>query len=67
MGLLAGTASAPLAVSPHLLRGAGSIPWLHLFAMLAGVVLIGLIAGALATVSTLRAPLILRCGVNEPT
>ena len=59
VGLLAGTASALLAVSPHLLSGAGSIPWLHLLAMLAGVVLIGLIAGALATVSTLRAPLIL--------
>ena len=31
------------------------IPWLHLFALLAGVVLIGLTAGALATASTLRA------------
>jgi ABC-type antimicrobial peptide transport system permease subunit len=59
VGLLAGTASALVAVSPHLLSGAGSIPWMHLFALLAGVVLIGLIAGALATVSTLRAPLIL--------
>jgi hypothetical protein len=59
VGLLAGTASALLAVSPHLLSGAGSIPWMHLFALLAGVVLIGLIAGALATISTLRAPLIL--------
>jgi ABC-type antimicrobial peptide transport system permease subunit len=59
VGLLAGTVSALLAVSPHLLSGAGSIPWMHLFALLAGVVLIGLIAGALATASTLRAPLIL--------
>jgi ABC-type antimicrobial peptide transport system permease subunit len=58
-GLLAGTASALLAVSPHLLSGAGSIPWMHLFALLTAVVLIGLIAGGLATVSTLRAPLIL--------
>src|SRR5579883_176475 len=59
VGLLAGTASALLAVSPHLLAGAGSIPWMHLFALLAGVVLVGLVAGALVTISTLRAPLIL--------
>src|SRR5262249_36031885 len=59
VGLLAGTASALAAVSPHLLRGAGTIPWTHLLALLAGVVLVGLTAGALATVSTLRAPLIL--------
>jgi ABC-type antimicrobial peptide transport system permease subunit len=59
VGLLAGTASALVAVSPHLLSGAGSIPWIHLFALLAGVILIGLTAGALATASTLRAPLIL--------
>ena len=34
-----------MAVSPHLLSGGGSIPWLHLFLLLAGVVLIGLLAG----------------------
>lgn len=59
VGLLAGTASALLAVSPHLLGGGGSLPWMQLSGLLAGVVGIGLIAGALATVSTLRAPLIL--------
>jgi ABC-type antimicrobial peptide transport system permease subunit len=59
VGLLAGTVSALVAVSPHLLSGAGAIPWTHLLALLAGVVLVGLTAGALATVSTLRAPLIL--------
>jgi hypothetical protein len=59
VGLLAGTASALVAVSPHLLSGAGSIPWTHLLALLAGVILVGLTAGMLATVSTLRAPLIL--------
>ncbi len=59
VGLLAGTAPALLAVSPHLLAGGGSIPWMHLLGLLAGVVLVGLIAGTLATVSTLRAPLIL--------
>lgn len=59
VGLLAGTASALAAVSPHLLGGGGSIPWMHLLGLLAGVVLVGLIAGALATASMLRAPLIL--------
>jgi len=59
VGLLAGTASALVAVSPHLLGGAASIPWIHLLTLLLGVVLVGLISGALATVSTLRAPLIL--------
>jgi putative ABC transport system permease protein len=59
VGLLAGTVSALIAVTPHLLSGAGSIPWMHLLELLAGVVAIGLVAGALATISTLRAPLIL--------
>jgi putative ABC transport system permease protein len=59
VGLLAGTASALVAVSPHLLGGTASIPWIHLLGLLAGVLLVGLIAGALATASTLRAPLIL--------
>ncbi len=59
VGLLAGTVSALVAVSPHLLGGAASIPWTHLLTLLIGVVLVGLISGALATASTLRAPLIL--------
>ncbi len=59
VGLLAGTASALVAVSPHLLGGAASIPWIHLLTLLLGVVLVGLISGALATASTLHAPLIL--------
>jgi ABC-type antimicrobial peptide transport system permease subunit len=59
VGLLSGTASALVAVAPHLLGGAGEIPWAHLLALLAGVVLVGLTAGAAATISTLRAPLIL--------
>jgi ABC-type lipoprotein release transport system permease subunit len=59
VGLLAGTTAALVAVAPHLLSGGGSIPWAHLLALLAGVVLVGLTAGAVATASTLRAPLIL--------
>ena len=59
VGLLAGTVSALVAVAPHMLSAGGSLPWARLLALLAGVVVIGLTAGALATVSTLRAPLIL--------
>jgi ABC-type lipoprotein release transport system permease subunit len=59
VGLLAGTTAALVAVAPHLLSGGGSIPWVHVLALLAGVVLVGLTAGAVATASTLRAPLIL--------
>ncbi len=59
IGLLAGTTSALAAVAPHLLGSAGNVPWMHLLGLLAGVVLIGLSAGALATASTLRAPLLL--------
>jgi putative ABC transport system permease protein len=59
VGLLAGTVSALIAVAPHLWTASGAIPWLHLLAMLAGVLVVGLTAGALATASTLRAPLIL--------
>jgi ABC-type lipoprotein release transport system permease subunit len=57
VGLAAGTASALIAVSPHLLHQA-AIPWLHLLGLLVAVVLAGLVAGILATISTLRAPLI---------
>jgi ABC-type lipoprotein release transport system permease subunit len=59
MGLLAGTLSALVAVAPYLWSGGGAIPWTHLLALLLGVILVGLSAGALATISTLRAPLIL--------
>jgi putative ABC transport system permease protein len=59
VGLLAGTVSALVAVTPHLLAGGGSIQWTHLLALLAGVVVVGLTAGVIATISTLRAPLIL--------
>lgn len=58
IGLLMGGASALLAVLPHLRGGAGSISWVHLLGLLTSVVLVGLIAAALATASTLRAPLL---------
>jgi ABC-type antimicrobial peptide transport system permease subunit len=57
-GLAAGALSALLAVAPHLLGGAASIPWTNLAALLGLVLVVGLLAGALAVAATLRAPLI---------
>jgi ABC-type antimicrobial peptide transport system permease subunit len=56
LGLAAGTLSALAAVAPHL-AGMG-IPWRELLLMLGAVITVGLVAGALATTSTLRAPLV---------
>jgi ABC-type lipoprotein release transport system permease subunit len=58
VGLAAGTAAALLAVLPHLVTGAGSVPWAGLAALLAVVLLVGLGAGSLAVWATLRAPLL---------
>jgi ABC-type lipoprotein release transport system permease subunit len=56
LGLAAGTASALVAVAPHL--AAGGVPWAHLLLLLALVLAVGLAAGGLATATTLRAPLV---------
>jgi putative ABC transport system permease protein len=56
LGLAAGTLSALAAVAPHL--AAGSVPWVHLLLLLALVLAVGLLAGAVATATTLRAPLV---------
>jgi hypothetical protein len=58
LGLAAGTASALVAVAPHLVSGAGSLPWLGLVGLLGVVLLVGLAAGAAAVAATLRAPLV---------
>jgi ABC-type antimicrobial peptide transport system permease subunit len=56
VGLAAGTVSALAAVAPHV--AGGSVPWGDLLGMLALVLVIGLAAGAAATASVVRAPLI---------
>jgi putative ABC transport system permease protein len=58
IGLGAGTASALLAVAPHLASGAAGIPWRELAGLLAGALAVGLLAGIFATAATLRAPLV---------
>jgi ABC-type antimicrobial peptide transport system permease subunit len=58
LGLSVGTVTAQVAVAPHLLSGAGALPWLQLLGLLVAVVLVGLAAGACAVAATLRAPLL---------
>ena len=58
LGLGIGAVTALLAVAPHLTGGQGAIPWPELLGMLAGVLVIGLAAAALALAATLRAPLV---------
>jgi hypothetical protein len=55
VGLGTGTVSALVAVAPHL---SGRLPWGNLVALLGLVTVVGLLAGAVAVASTLRAPLI---------
>jgi ABC-type antimicrobial peptide transport system permease subunit len=58
LGLGIGTATALLAVAPHLIGGEGAIPWPELLGMLAGVLAVGLLVAAVALRATLQAPLV---------
>jgi ABC-type lipoprotein release transport system permease subunit len=58
VGLAAGTVSALLSVAPHLAAGAAGVPWRELSVLLGGALAVGLLAGAVATAATLRAPLV---------
>jgi putative ABC transport system permease protein len=58
LGVLVGVGAALLSVAPHLLGGAGQVPWARLVALLALVLLVGFGAGTAAAASTLRAPLV---------
>ena len=58
LGLVIGSVSALAAVAPHLITGAGAVPWLQLLGLLALVLVVGLAAGACAVAATLRAPLL---------
>jgi ABC-type lipoprotein release transport system permease subunit len=57
-GLAVGSAAALLSILPQLVRGAGSVPWAQLVLLFAGVLVLALGAGALATAGALRAPLV---------
>ncbi len=58
LGLAVGAITALLAVLPHVLAGAGEVPWLRLFGLLGLVLVVGLAAAGLAMAATLRAPLL---------
>jgi ABC-type antimicrobial peptide transport system permease subunit len=58
LGLAIGALSALVAVAPHLAAGGGQVPWLRLLALFGVVLVVGLAAGAVAVIGTLRAPLI---------
>jgi hypothetical protein len=58
LGLLIGAASALLSILPQLARGEGSVPWLNLSFLFAGVLAAALTASAVATALTLRAPIV---------
>jgi hypothetical protein len=58
LGLGVGLIAALLSVAPQLISGIGELVVLHLLGLLAGVLLVGLLAGAAAAFTTLRAPLI---------
>ncbi len=57
-GLGCGVTAAIVAVLPHLLAGAASIPWPSLVITLLLVLATGLVAGLAAVRATLRAPLV---------
>src|SRR5204862_4085350 len=58
LGLAAGTASALLAVAPHLVGAGAQVLWLRIAGLLALVLVVGLASAGLAIVSTLRTPVL---------
>jgi ABC-type antimicrobial peptide transport system permease subunit len=58
LGLIAGTASALLAVAPHLAGAGAHVLWLRIGVLLLLVLGTGLLSGALAVATTLRALLV---------
>ena len=58
VGLLAGALSAVLAILPHIASRAGELPWLSLGLTLVAVFVTGSLAGLIAVVPTVRAPLL---------
>jgi ABC-type lipoprotein release transport system permease subunit len=58
MGLALGLVTALVAVTPHLLERAGSLPWLGILGLVGLILLFGIGAGVIAILSTLRTPLL---------
>ena len=58
IGLVIGSVSALLSILPQLFSRAGSVPWMNLALLFAGVLVVALTAGLLAVMTTLRAPIV---------
>lgn len=58
VGLVVGSTAALLSILPQLVRGVGSVPWLNLALLFAGVLLLALTTAALATAAVVRAALV---------
>ncbi|MCK4342508.1 MAG: ABC transporter permease [Phycisphaerae bacterium] len=57
-GLLAGFASAAVVIAPHVVKRAMPVPWGSLLLMFGAIFVAGLLAGIIALIPTLRAPLL---------
>ena len=57
-GLIAGTASALLAMTPHLTSTGADVPWAAVGWILGGVFLVGTIAALLAVAAAVRTPIV---------
>jgi ABC-type lipoprotein release transport system permease subunit len=58
LGLAVGTIAALVAVSPEIVAGVGQVPWSRLAGLLLVVLVVGMMAGWAALMSSLRAPLL---------
>lgn len=58
LGLAAGGIAALIAVAPHLIGSGAQVLWLRIIALIAIVLIVGLLAAMLAIVATLRTPVL---------
>ena len=58
IGLMIGTTAALITAAPHLLTAGASVPWSQIFGTLAVVLIFGILACAIASISALRIPLL---------
>jgi len=58
LGLVIGVVASMVSVAPHLISGAGEVPWLRLLGLLVLVLAVGLVAACVAIATSLRTPLL---------
>ena len=58
VGLVIGSVSALLSILPQLLSGQGSVPWMNLALLFAGVLVVALTAASIAVMSAMRTPIV---------